>query len=145
MKQVFIVDEEAVFSLAVEGIVNFRGHKPIVFKDASSSMDEIVAAIREKREAVFLIDVTLAGGRDRDRFGAQVTGNFSFTGLTLVREIIGQTNPGKEERQKIILYTANHTSANWERITAFAEKNGCRYWKKDVNANIDEIIDMIEE
>lgn len=144
-REVFIVDEEAVFSRSIEGVVKYEGMKPKIYRDATSSVEHIIEAIKEKRDAVFLIDVTLAGGSDHNTFNRDITGNFSITGIILIKTILERVDVDREYRRRIILYTANYMSANWDKIHQFSNENGFRTWKKDTSANLDDIIEMIRD
>lgn len=144
MSVVYIIDEEYHFAANVASILRIEGFEAIRFPDATEAFDYFA----EGREAArsdgyqMLVDVSLAPGDDRKRFGSDVTENFMKTGIVLVKELM-RVRAGLFQPSNTVLYTAHFTKPLWGDITDFCTTNGFRSWQKRPDAEPEDFVRLV--
>jgi hypothetical protein len=142
LKYAFVIDEEPHFSETVARALRIVGFEVTQCYDATGAWATIQYDQDRASRSLFFIDMALEAGTDTDAFSPGTTDNYMTTGLALARLIVTSGLVDVRLRSNIILYSAHLRGQNWDKIRKFCDVNGSRSWKKDVGADLNEIIEL---
>lgn len=143
MSVVYIIDEEYHFAENVAAILRIEGYEAIRFPDATEAYCYFLENGPATSAYHMLVDVSLAPGDDRKRFGAEVTEGFMKTGIVLVRELM-RVQSELFRASNTVLYTAHYTKPLWGDIGEFCKQNGFRSWQKRPDAEPEDFLRLVE-
>ena len=145
MHKIYIVDDEMVFCTAVSEVLTILGYEVRVFYDATRAYNFFVSDSFVTSESIVLLDVTLSGGSDDERFGESQTKNFAITGKVLAETLLEKGIFPEGLARRLVLYTANYTSGIWPDLEVFSQNRRVRLWRKRAIPKLDEIVSLVQE